>query len=356
MSYRSRTFWDAVDAGILVLAAILALWRPPMGFLNRSYGADFYPSAQRTVTTLTNRTPFALGDVLVVVVIVLTAGIWITQLHHSPARRAWPRALLRSLALAGFLYAWFIVAWGWNYARPSLAESLGYVPDQPKHRQLDALENALVAALDRTATAAHAEHSRGTADDPALQAARARTLRAIRVDTPSVATRPKRWMFDFYFNAVGISGMFFPFTYETFVASDVLWFEFPFAIEHEWAHVAGIARESDANFVAALATLGSADPIVHYSGLLEVYAALPRGPSDRRLSKLVLDDYAAIRRRNQRRIVPLVSRVAWKTYDSYLKSQHVRTGLVNYSEYVRLLFGTDVGREALARATGLRLH
>jgi hypothetical protein len=249
------------------------------------------------------------------------------------------------------LYLWFIVAWGWNYARPSLAVVLGYTAATPIQSRLDALENELAAALNRAAIAAHAEHDRGTGNPAALEAARTEALGAIGVVSQSIATRPKHWLFDAYFNAAGITGMFFPFTYETYVASDLLWFEYPFTVEHEWGHVAGVARESDANFVASIATLDSSDPIVRYSGLLEVYAALPRGRSDKLLTKLVLDDYSAMRRRNERRIVPIVSQLAWSTYDSYLKRQHVRTGVVNYTEYVRLLFGTAVGRDALARAS-----
>jgi hypothetical protein len=145
--------------------------------------------------------------------------------------------------------------------------------------------------------------------------------------------------------------MFMPFTFETYIASDVLWFEYPFTLEHEWGHVAGIARESDANFIAALATLSSPDDVLRYSGLLIVYAAMPRIPSaDEHLSALVRSDYAAMRTRDQRHIQPVAFKLAWRTYDSYLKAQHVTSGVVNYTEYIRLLLGTTAGRAALAKA------
>jgi hypothetical protein len=40
-----------------------------------------------------------------------------------------------------------------------------------------------------------------------------------------------------------------PFFLETLVASDVLPFERPFLVAHEWSHLAGIADEGEANFV-----------------------------------------------------------------------------------------------------------
>lgn len=355
MRHRTATFWDALNIAVLFAAAIVALWNPPAAFLDRSYGTEFYPSAQRAITMLTNTAPFAVGNVLVILVLAAAIAIWLSQLRRSRARHAWVRALLRTCALAAFLYLWFIVAWGWNYARPSLAVALGYTPVTLPQSRLDALEAALVSRLNRAAIVAHTEHGSEVDDAGPLESARTRTLQAIGVDSHAVATRPKHWMFDAYFNAAGITGMFFPFTYETYVASDLLWFEYPFTLEHEWGHVAGIARESDANFIASIATLNSADAIVRYSGLLQIYAALPRGPSDRLLSKLVLDDYGAMRRRNQRRTIPVVSRLAWNTYDSYLKSQHVGAGVANYAEYVRMLFGTAVGREALSHAAGRQL-
>lgn len=355
MSHRTRTFWDVLDVAILFVAAIVMLWRPSIAFLEGPYGNEFYPATQRAVTTLTNAVSFAVGDLLVVLVFAGAVAIWYSQLRRSRSWHAWIRALLRTCALVAFLYLWFIVAWGWNYERPSLSVALRYTAMTPQQNRLDALEAGLAVALDRAAIAAHDQHDRNVDETLSLESARMRTLQAIGGDTKAVATRPKRWLFDGYFDAAGITGMFFPFTYETYVASDVLWFEYPFTLEHEWGHVAGIARESDANFVASIATLDSDDPIVHYSGLLEIYAALPRGRSDRLLSKLVLSDYAAMRRRNKRRIVPAISHLAWNTYDSYLKSQHVRTGVVSYAEYVRLLFGTAVGREALSHAAGRQL-
>ena len=41
-----------------------------------------------------------------------------------------------------------------------------------------------------------------------------------------------------------------PFLLETLIAPDLLEVERPFVIAHEWAHLAGYADESEANFVA----------------------------------------------------------------------------------------------------------
>ena len=61
-----------------------------------------------------------------------------------------------------------------------------------------------------------------------------------------------------------------PYFLETLVACDLLPFERPFVVAHEWSHLAGIADEGDANFVGWLTCLrGSASH--QYSGWLFLY-------------------------------------------------------------------------------------
>lgn len=346
----------AIARLLAIVAALIAMFlTPSQGFLNGFYATEFYPAVQTTMTGLTNHLPFALSDCILIVVVVGLALRWIIRLR---AERTWAttlRLVILSLATVSVIYVWFLVDWGWNYDRPSLSTTLDFDGASVDRLALEPLELRAVAALDSVAIAAHRERDGNVDIRPALIEAEQATLGTIGITHAVVPTRPKRSIMDWYFTATGVTGMFVPFTYETYLASDLLWFEYPFTLEHEWGHVAGIARESDANFVAALATLGSNDPVIRYSGLLIVYGALPRMPrADARLSKLVLADYGAMRQRNLRHIKPLAFKIAWGTYDKYLKSQHVETGVVNYTEYVRLLLGTDAGRTALSTAIARR--
>jgi hypothetical protein len=308
------------------------------------------------VTGLTNHLPFALSDCILIVVVVGLALHWITALRVNPAWATASRLLLHTAATLSLIYLWFLIDWGWNYDRPSLSTTLHFEGSSVDRLALEPLELRAVIALDAAALAAHRERDGNVDIRQALIEAEQAALPTLGITHTVVPTHPKRSIMDWYFTATGVTGMFVPFTYETYLASDVLWFEYPFALEHEWGHVAGIARESDANFVAALATLRSNDPVIRYSGLLIVYGALPRmAHADARLSKLVLNDYGAMRRRDVRHIKPLAFKIAWGTYDTYLKAQHVETGVVNYTEYVRLLLGTDAGRAALSAAIGAPL-
>jgi len=337
---------------LAIIAALVAIFViPSQTFLNGFYANGFYPAAQTTVTGLGNHLPFAISDCILVIVVVGLILRWTLELR---ARRAWrtlAQLTLHTLATISVIYLWFLIDWGWNYDRPSIGTTLHYDGGSVDRLALEPLELRAVTALNNAAIEAHREREANTDIRPALIEAEQSVLGTLGITHKVTPTRPKRSIMDWYFRSAGVSGMFVPFTYETYVPSDLLWFEYPFMLEHEWGHVAGIARESDANFIAALATLQSRDPILRYSGLLLVYGALPRLPRpDARLSALVLADYGAMRRRDVQNIRPLTFKIAWGAYDKYLKSQHVETGIVNYNEYIRLLLGTSAGRAALSSA------
>ncbi|MBV8150234.1 MAG: DUF3810 family protein [Candidatus Eremiobacteraeota bacterium] len=343
----------AIEVAIVLIAAVLWIARPPAEFLQGFYAIDFYPNVQNGFTRWTNQIPFAAGDLFCVLVIGAVILLWIVSLRRSRDRIAIGRLVLRTVAIAAFLYVWFLVAWGWNYDQDALARPLGYDAAAVQRWDVDALEDALVDALNATAPSAHMAHGANPDTRARLRQPYRDALPFLGVPEHVVLTRPKHTLLDPWFVATGISGMFFPYTFETYLASDVLWFEYPFDLSHEWGHLAGVARESDANFVGAVTTLRSPDPLIRYSGLILVYSAMPRiARHDARLSPLVQSDYNEMRRRNERHIKPLAFKFAWNTYDRYLKSQHVASGVVNYTEYVSLLLGTDVGRAAIEKAVG----
>jgi hypothetical protein len=137
-----------------------------------------------------------------------------------------------------------------------------------------------------------------------------------------------------------------PFFLETLIASNLLPFERPAVIAHEWGHLAGLARESDASFFGLLVCLhGNAS--AQYSAWLDIFLRTldARDREDRRaaaarLPEAVRADIRAMADRSARDQVRAVSLVAWRTYDTYLRSQRVESGVRNYGEVVRLLAGT----------------
>jgi len=145
-----------------------------------------------------------------------------------------------------------------------------------------------------------------------------------------------------------VSGMTDPFFLETLVAPDLLDVERPFVLAHEWAHLAGFADESEANYVAWL-TCRHGDATAQYSAALETigYAAPPG------LLREVLDigpriDLAAIQYRYARtnRVLRVAAR---QGYDTYLKANRVEKGIESYDEVVQLILGAELDADGYPR-------
>lgn len=113
----------------MAIAAVGALVPLPSAYVERVYSRGLYPAWQQVATPLSNRAPFALLDVL----IVLAGVTWLvrTVADIRRARQAgWTRAVAhivtRSIVGVAALYVLFLLAWGLNYRRVPLTEQLRF--------------------------------------------------------------------------------------------------------------------------------------------------------------------------------------------------------------------------------------
>jgi hypothetical protein len=342
------------------VAALAAAVLPvPPAAVERLYSAAFYRAFQPRVTALSNQLPFSLLDAALAVAAAMWAALAardVMRLHS--ARRAARFAVARTIIWAAAAYLVFLIAWGFNYRRVRLVDAL---PFDPSRVSAAAVRSAAAVAVERL----NALYEPGRADeagtaarpDPSLTEAMHRALADVGRGHRLVAGRPKWTILDPYFRRAGVDGMTDPFFLETLISSDVLPFERPFVVAHEWAHLAGVADEGEANFVAWLACL-RAPPAARYSGWLFLYRELAQTiPAEARtaiagaLAAGPRADLRAIRERIAAHVDPRVAAVGWSVYDSYLKANRVEAGAASYGEVVRLVLGARLpsGWEPLAR-------
>lgn len=81
--------------------------------------------------------------------------------------------------------------------------------------------------------------------------------------------KPKPIMFSFFMSQTGTAGMYFPFSMEATYNNDMVAENMPEVICHEYAHLKGFMQEDEANFISFIATTGSENAEVRYSGYLE---------------------------------------------------------------------------------------
>lgn len=330
----------------LVVAAIFATpW--PTSMIEFGYTRLVYPRIQQAVTSFSNLTALAIMDVgLLLIAVFLLMVVW--RLVRAGRERGWGSGLWeagrRLVRVAALLALAFVLFWGLNYRRVPLEETLrGGVSQPPPVDGLIALARHAAGSAGPLREAALAESSDYTDIAARLEPSFQSGLQRLGLPPMSVAGRPKvSHVLTPFFTAAGVTGMLNPVALESIVHPDLLPFERPMVLAHEWAHLAGVADEADASAVAWLACV-TGDAALAYSAhffvVLETASALP--PDEWRairatLAPGVIEDIAALRKRLLRQ-EPVVREAAFNVYDRYLKTNRVDDGVRSYSRVLRVL-------------------
>jgi Protein of unknown function (DUF3810) len=347
----NRITWGQwLDIVVIVAAVVLQIVPIPQDWIENAYANGFYAAMARTFVPLSNNVSFAIGDVLSISIIVALIVYWIGRFRNSRGRRwaAFAAALFGTLGFAATLALWFDVSWALNYRRAPIIARVVFDPARVNAQSVAAFSKRIVDDLNATAPRAHELNEPSDRMQVALVRAYEPVVNRLGDVWTVNVSRPKTTLLQPWFAAAGIGGQWDPFAYETIVNADFLPFELPFALSHEWGHVAGFGDESDANLIAALTCMRSTDPLVHYSGLIWTYGFLPDSEKQRlKVSPLVYADLVASRDRFLRHYNPKIYSFQWFAYDKFLRANRVSRGVVSYSLFVQMLVGMQIDRDGL---------
>jgi len=330
---------------LLALAIMAIRW--PSWLIEAVYSRRIYPLMQRGMTSASNQVSWAIGDVLLVAAAFYV--MWrlvraVTRARESGIMSGlWEltRRLLRTSALLGLI---FLTVWGLNYRRVPLETTLrGATRVAISATDIRLLADAAVVGSRVTRPPDEGGRDRSYASvaarlaGPFQQALQRLGMPAVAIGRPKVSV-----MLTPFFTAAGVTGMVNPLVLESIVHPDLLPFERPMVLAHEWAHLAGFADEADASAVGWLAcTLG--DPDLAYSAhmfvVVETAGAMPRsvwGDVRAQLDPGVIRDLDALTARLTKQ-QPVVRDTAFKVYDGYLRSNRVADGVQSYSRVLRVL-------------------
>ena len=342
------------------MAAALLLTAPwPAAFVDVAYSRGLYRWEQTFLTTISNLTPWTWFDVLIAIAV----GLCLRRLALlvRDARAAGPIAALaqagRRIARAtGYVLLAFLLLWGLNYRRTPLMTLLAPVTPPAAStddlRQL-ALDASSLAARTRPAARRHLLSYDDVAD--VLPAPFNLSLTRLGLPPLIVTGRPKYTIFTPFFTRAGVNGMVDPFALESLVHPDLLPFERPFVLAHEWGHLAGLADEAEASALGWSACMRGDEPLVYSASmylLVETSSALPARAWRDVLAHAdpgVLEDLAALAQR-WKLIQPKVRQTSFRVYDEYLKANQVEDGVRSYSRALQLIL-TPMLRDQL---NGLR--
>jgi hypothetical protein len=339
---------------VIVVASAIALIFVPSASsapaVERVYSRGVYGLLQPLLTSASSLLPFACLDLLLIAAF-LWLGLRCRRIAGLAGSQRRPAAVvLASDIVAGLaaLYIVFLATWGLNYRRLPITAALDFDRRRVTREAVEQFATKAVSELNRLHLAAHADPS-ATATFAAVRVHLAqaftkaqRDLGATRLATPGLPKRTLLWP---YFRWATVDGMINPYGLEVLVNSDLVPIERPFVIAHEWGHLAGWARESEASLVGWTTCL-EGDETAQYSGWLSLYMHV-RGDVSRALLARVdaglaagpRADLAAIAARLARG-QPVVQRASWGAYDRFLKANRVPEGVRSYDEVITLVVGT----------------
>jgi hypothetical protein len=358
----TRSSWRGLWAPLCVL--ILAfLAQRISGFapwlVEHFYTSTVYPQILSALTVVSRRLSFSAGETAIAVLllaILVCVGrfCFLFGLRPGERSRLLKAAVIKVVWFAAVVVWVFLLAFGLNYQRPHLYELLGYEQRRASALELESLGGEIVSGINDNYLAAHAEGveppDRG--EIMALLQESYETTAELSLLPRGDFTSPKPAYFSGLLTRLGVGGFYFPFTGESHYNADAPDFQMPFSAAHEMAHQRGVARESEANFVAYLVCVNSRDPFVRYSGYrngLGVLSELARLEPERAksLARQLGPGYAEDSRRAAlfwAKAAGTAGALGRRINDLYLRANRVKSGVEDYRGSTALIIGRHLHR------------
>lgn len=305
---------------------------------------NFSRGALSAIASVTGAFPFALWEVLLIVLILL----FLYSIVHTVLKKkrfvTWVSGVVLAAAVLFFL---FTGLWGLNHYAPELSEELGMeIRPYSEEELLAAATYYRDLAVQYAPQVERDEEGNMVKEDFSDWAATAgRSFVPLSEDYPifdgSTAPVKKAAITWYLMSVTGYTGVFVDFTAESTVNPDTFAASLPYTMCHEVAHRCTIAGEDEANFAAFLACDASIDPDFRYSGyysafvycynaLFDVNREAAKGLWVEGTELLQADCAAANDHYDQ--YESKVQDAARKVNDAYLKTFSEESGVQSYGE------------------------
>ena len=352
---KHQQFWIRLGS-VALLIRILFVWRPD--WCEQWYARGLYPWIRQVFDHTLGYLPFPSIYLLVAGLLFWLGKVVWRSIRRWQAKRAgqtlppfsfWKSALT---GIMGLLF-WFLILWGYNYARQPVAQQLDL--EVPEYLDYDAIwaEAQYIKAKTIQARAAipqqdtHALTQMHYPDD--LETTMRRSLKKVLARYGYDTSTQVRGRFLPAGTLLGFnsSGVYMPFTGEGHVDGGIHTISQPFTMAHELAHGYGFGDEAVCNFWGYLACLETDHPAIQYSGYLMywryVYGALMEFMTEEAyqaeratISKGMYYDLEAIYAVLDV-YPPFIPFLQPMVYDVYLKVQGIEEGIQSYDRMVMLV-------------------
>lgn len=343
--------WSWAILGIIALGIrYLAALNPDA--TDEIYSRKFFPVIRNVIDKTLGYLPFP-SVYFFIATVLLVLGIYVYRLK---IRKGWKRKSLYTLrALAnglGGLIFFFLILWGYNYQRTPIFQQLGLNPKPLNLDQIKEEANITKRLVEqyRAAITTDTAAISGILPYPELEMLVRKDMQEnLDLLGLNFTGRPRTKLFPppGFMRKMGILGIYFPYTGESYIDPTLHPLEQPFTVAHEMAHSYGVTNEGEANFIAWVICGNSEDPLLRYSAQLRLlmYQIRDYYRMDADSYKVFLgdlgvgvkNDLISIREASQA-IQPFSYELSRKSNDIFLKSQGVKAGVNSYQQMPMLAY------------------
>ncbi len=334
----------------LIIATIIFIFGQFPERVEKYYSNLLYPFIATVQRSISGLFPFAIGDILYVLIVILALGALVIFVGKKKKTKAiLQRFGLTVLNFCLFIYISFKLLWGLNYNRPAINQQLQISNQHYQKEELLKLNDFMLKKLELLgASRSDRAMNRHTLSDLSAKASTAyadlaRHQAFFTYKSPSVKKVTSNWLT----SKTGIEGYYNPLSGEANVNTSLPSFVLPFTVCHEIAHQLGVAKEDEANLVGYLAAMNSQDPQFQYSAyynmfryvLFEIRMKYPENYNAiiTQVPESIKQDFKTEREFWAKYNGPM-SEYMSKTFDQILKLNSQEKGIDSYQDIVLWLY------------------
>ena len=242
------------------------------GFINQSVAYAF----RLVLGSITSIVPFSAAEMLLFSIPLWVILAVVLSVRYADTGRRRIRFFLIILSLLLPLYPLYMLTLAPGYHAPTLEEQMHLSTENIEKEEIVQTAEHLLSELEQVLDRITFDE-RGASENPlSLKETGDGIIKAYDdfLSDYKIAhnfyARPKTVILREWMTYAGITGMYTFFTGEANVNTTYPDYNHPFTVAHELAHQRGIARENEANFVAALVCIYSENDYIRYSGLFNL--------------------------------------------------------------------------------------
>lgn len=347
-----------INTMILVLLAfgtwiLTLIARDNSQIVERFYSSTIYPHIGKSIGWISSILPISIAEAfMILVVLLLFMIIVLIPIKPKFFINNFNRAFHYTIRFLSIMYILFYFTWGFNYYREDYMD-LGQMNKEPgtiqelKELTTEVISNVNVLREDLPEDENGVFTIKENFRDLSYIAQKGfENFNIGSINLDGNYGRAKPVFFSKWMSYTGIMGMYFPYTSEPNINTEIPFADLPNTICHEMAHQRGFAKEDEANFIAYKASINNPDDRFKYSGY---YLAMGSLMNDlyKKDREAYFSLYSSISDAVKRDMD--YSRNYWKSKegpveetlttmnDNYLKANNQKHGVISYSKVVELL-------------------